>query len=333
MESPGSAILSPIALRLGRVDEVAADLADACFDYVTSESVQFDARHDDGYEELYVSSIAPVPPIVSLLVSDALHQIRSALDNAVVLLIEHVRAEALEPEALAKSKFIISERSEWYERSVQRVHGLLPELGPDHPIGEAIFEMQPFRPLERIRRMRQRRADSAPVHHLLALQGYSNADKHHHLRALATGNARVESMTGKAEVFAVPTMLQVGMTLSRTRIGETDYVDTAPYICMERPISGELVPPGAELNELHRYVAEVAINRLAKAADVHGVLPPAVDLRGRGMTDDERLATAGSTYAHDRKGRQFAEEAAGREQEVRVPDLYRRIWGAGEVSD
>ncbi|MDJ1113795.1 hypothetical protein [Microbacterium dauci] len=323
MASRDPELLVPLALRLSRADELAEDLAGRCFEWARAGGTRFDERRSDGFAELYVASVDPVPPIVRLLFSDAVNQLRSALDNAVVLLIEHERGEPLTRDALLKSNFPIRNSEHLYDRAVARAIGELPELAKSHPIGQSIYELQPFRPLEKVREMTRRSGEAHAPHHLRALQEYSNADKHHRLRAVAVGSAMTRSMTGAAHVLETPTELSLGLAISRVAIGSHDVIEAWPYICMERPITGALVPPGAELNDLHRFVSEVALPRLGESVGATR-FPPNVDIRTRGMTDSERVASGGLTYAHQREGARFAREAMSAGREVQIPDFYRR---------
>jgi hypothetical protein len=318
-----------LALRLGRVDDLAMDIARACFQYAASDPLEIDERRDEGVAELYVAAVDPVPPIVSLLFSDAINQLRSSLDNALVLQIEHLRREPLDTEALRSVKFLIYNDSGAYADAIKRTVKRLPELDITEPLGRAMWELQPFQVLENIRGMEMRGGERATgPHHLTVLQEYSNADKHRRLRVSAVANATIRSATGAAELISSSRAWKVGEAVARTPVGSLDVVEIWPYVSIERALTGEIVPPGAELYELHRYVAEVVLPKLLDIED--DAFAPAIDLRTPKLTTSERMATAGAAYAHKRAGAEFVADAADILQReasegnaVRLPRYYR----------
>lgn len=301
--------LSPLALRLGRVDELAGDIAMSCFGFVKSNPLELRERRDETRASLFVHSIGEVPPAIGLVFSDAVNQLRSALDNALVLLIEHERGSPLSGRAEQSAQFLIHEDEAKYHQGLKRLVPHLPELAVDAPLGRRMYELQPFRPVESIRQMTTRRAETQHGgHHLRVLQQYSNTDKHRRPHVFAVGNARTVSMTGGASIHAEGVSeLAVGQEISSTSVGSNEIIEVMPFVGIRRPIADELVPPGAELNELHRYIAEVALPRLADLPE-GVVFLPGVDLRSLHLSEDERAATASGTYAHERHGRAFAME-------------------------
>jgi len=318
MSSTFPAHLNSLALRLGHVDELAEDIAELCFAFVRSNPLELRERREAGRAYLIVHKIDEVPPVLGLLFSDAINQLRSSLDNALVLLIEHTRGARLTGPAERAAQFLIYDDESKYLEALRRMLPKLPELALDEALGRRMYELQPFRPLERIREMRTRRAGATHGgHHLRVLQEYSNADKHRRPHVFGVGNAKTRSITGAADVHAEDVSeVAVGQQVSATDVGANEIVEVWPFVGLRRPLAGELVPPGAELNELHRYVAELAIPRLAGLPD--GVsLPPRVDLRSLGLSEAERAATASITYAHERLGWRFSMEVAQAEFEAR----------------
>ena len=67
---------------------------------------------------------------------------------------------------------------------------------------------------------------------------------------------------------------EVGQLVSTGPIGAMVYMDMLPAVMIERPTDNAgSVPPGRELNQLHRYVAEVAIPTLLTGLALPGLLP------------------------------------------------------------
>lgn len=306
--------LASLTLRLGRVDELAEDIAELCFGFARSNPLELRERREAGRASLVVHSIQSVPPVIGLVFSDAINQLRSTLDNALVLLIEQGRGDSLSGRAERAAQFLIHEDEAKYAAALKRMLPVLPELAIDAPLGRRMFDLQPFRPLETIRQMKTRRSDTGNGgHHLRVLQEYSNSDKHRRPHVLAVGNAKTRSTTGAAEVHTQDVSeLAIGQEVSSTQIGSNEIVEVWPFVGVRRPLGTELVPPGAELNELHRYLAEVALPRLADLPD--GVaFPPKVDLRSLRLSELERAVTAAPGYAHDRLGRRFSMEVVHNE--------------------
>jgi|GEM_PF-4075598 len=310
--------LASLALRLGRVDELVADIAHACFAFVRSNPVEMRERRRGDTAELFVHAVDPVPPIIGLAFSDAVNQMRSTLDNALVLLLEQERREPLTGRAERAAKFLIHEKEAEYYNTLKPMLRHLPELAPDQPLGLRMFEMQPFRPLERIRQMRVRsgNGDTHGGHHLRVLQAYSNADKHRRPHIFTVGNAALASTMGAASFHTAPLAeLVEGQVISSTRDKKIDVIEFWPFVGVRRPDVGELVPPGAELDELHRYLGQVALPRLAGLPQ-GSFFPPQVDLRSLGRTEQERVATASPSYAHARLGLHFGLEVQRHEREL-----------------
>ena len=309
MNSALPTYLASLALRLGRVDELAQDIAELCFEFARSNPLELRERRDAGRASLLVHSIQTVPPAIGLVFADAINQLRSTLDNALVLLIEQERGNSLDSRAERAAQFLIYDDEAKYVAAVKRMLPVLPELAVDAPLGRRMFDLQPFRPLELVRQMKTRRPGAGyGGHHLRVLQEYSNSDKHRRPHVFAVGNAKTRSTTGVAEVHTEDVSeLAVGQQITSTQIGSNEVVEVWPFVGVRRPLSAELVPPGAELHELHRYLAEVALPRLADLPD--GIaFPPQVDLRSLRLSELERAATAASSYAHDRLGQRFGME-------------------------
>lgn len=301
--------LSSVALRLGRVDELAEDIAELCFAFVRSDPLELRERRAGGKASLFVHGIDQVPPAIGLVFSDAINQLRSVLDNALVLVIEMERGVSLTGPAERAAQFLIYDDETKYRTALRRLVAHLPELAVDAPLGKRIYELQPFRPLEQIRQMRTRRSVTAHGgHHLRVLQEYSNADKHRRPHVFAVGNAVTRAATGAVKVGVENvSQLEIGQVVSSTSLGASGVVEIWPFVGVHRTLADELVPPGAELCELHRYMAEIALPRLAGLPE-GAVFPPGVDLRSLRISDAERVATAESTYAHERLGFRFALE-------------------------
>lgn len=77
-----------MAMRLARADELAYELAEAALawsrgpDDTGAQAIR-QVERTPGFYDVEVTSIRPVPPIAAMLFSEAVHHLRSAIDNVV----------------------------------------------------------------------------------------------------------------------------------------------------------------------------------------------------------------------------------------------------------
>ncbi|KUG52950.1 hypothetical protein AVL61_12050 [Kocuria rosea subsp. polaris] len=180
--------LHHVALRVGRADELGLQAVHDSHLWPRQGPVELVSRVDDQAKSLMLRSVAPVPPRISLLFSEAVHQLRAALDNVVFnLASETVPGPMTEKQVKAASFPIARDDAAlrgWTKR--MRRDGL-PGL-TDGALSDRIACLQSFvdfgRQIESVipwlGQMLGMPLDR--VHALMLLQEYSNQDKHRTLR-------------------------------------------------------------------------------------------------------------------------------------------------------
>ncbi|WP_445165800.1 hypothetical protein ACTXG7_18140 [Mycolicibacterium sp. Dal123E01] len=81
-------------------------------------------------------------------------------------------------------------------------------------------------------------------------------------------------------------------------------LETLTAIHIQRPDSEVWVGPGAELAQIHGFVADVLIPTLVTGAPVKSPLPRRVDLSDSTATVEERIRAGSAESASDRAGRE-----------------------------
>ncbi|WP_157749260.1 hypothetical protein [Jatrophihabitans sp. GAS493] len=297
--------LVPVAYKLARADELAWEIFTIAIGWSSKGPLHLESRIANGREFVHLRGIDPIPPILSLVLGDAINQLRSTLDHAVLALIEDFRQESI-PESVAhRVNFPIYEDREKFDRWVQRAP--LAEMAPDAEIGHRIFQLQPFNDLHETHFVMSRtNADSRHPgpgdHPLLLLQAYSNNDKHRRLVLSAARNVVTTSSVSFDQIeqhTPEDGELVAGTDLYSVRAGTTAVLDLNPYAAIRRPTTGSWQPPGREIWLLHSYLAERALPILSTGTTDHSI-PPQIDLRGPEIDPYQRLREAGRTYAFQR---------------------------------
>lgn len=287
--------LEDVALRLARADEAAYRVIELSIDWARpGEEVPISvhqAEVEPGVLELVVDKVKPVPPLVAMLFSEAIHHLRAAIDNTVFHL---VGAGQIDPGVSHQIAFPICADSGSLDRWFARTAGAKLILAEHSTLASRIRALQPFESDHSIAAVSDTLAglmgvDTAREHPLLLLQAYSNEDKH---RSIRTGAGR-SLVQGDHEPFFTNdrTMRPIaqGDVLARTRRGHPVFIDANTAVHIERPGGTTWVSPGRELDRLREYVSTVAIPTLVSGTPRLNAFPPCVDLGDNGLSGRERI--------------------------------------------
>lgn len=299
--------LTPAVFRLARVDQLADELGALAAEWSKNEPIALGQRElPSGEWQSYVTGVRPVPPLAALLFSEAVHHLRSAVENALLFLVEEERGVPLDESAANKVAMPVCKDEREFERWQDRVGGKVPELGSGSKLGDRVKSLQPYvDTLSRLPSMPRVLGElwGEPVvydHPLVLLQRYSNLDKHRRLRFCASRTLVSQSDVPSSERAQGWQELTPGTVIATTKPGRSIATDFNSALLMERPDSGVFVGPVVELTGLHSYVAEVVMPILVKNLAKIGRPPTEVDLGDTGETDGERLARAGKRYSFER---------------------------------
>ncbi|PTR44720.1 hypothetical protein C8K38_103217 [Rhodococcus sp. OK611] len=183
--------LAPVALRLARADQAEFQIGELALEW-SRGALDFDqVENDESGIELTVTGIRPIPPLLSMLFSEAIHHLRAAIENTLFYLVGASRSEELSEAQARAIEMPIYEKPgdlvKWQKKREQRG---VDELGAESTLGRRVASLQPY-------------ADPAVVysltpsigvlmggapetaHPMLLLQKYSNEDKHRAIRMAA----------------------------------------------------------------------------------------------------------------------------------------------------
>ena len=327
--------LHPVAMRLARADQLAFELAEVALawsrgpDDAGALSLR-QVERKPGYLDVEIATIRPVPPIASMLFSEAVHHLRAAIDNVVFYMVAQDRKEPLTREQARAVSMLIYEQPEKFEgkvKSLIRRQGL-PEFDPAATLGKRIASLQPFNDEAMVPAIPPALAfmmgspEPAVAHPLVLLRDYSNEDKHRTIR-LAAGRSLVQRPDDwERSVGLGMRHVEVGTVIEQVQKGVFTGVEVSPALHVQRPDDGVWVSPGPELDALARHVSDIVIPTLVTGMALPDALPAEVDLRDTGESLVNRLVSGGSTRAHDR-ARELSLKAyfEAMEQDVKFPPI------------
>lgn len=312
--------LHPVAMRLGRADQLAFELAEVALRWSRGPDDQGplslrQVERQRGFLDVEVSGIRPVPPVAATLFSEAIHHLRAAVDNAVFYMVEANREEPLSERAARAVSMLIYEDPSQFEAKVNSlVKQGLTEFASSAPLGRRIASLQPFEDGASVSAIPPGLSammggpEPSHGHPLILLRDYSNEDKH---RAIRLAAARI--MIQRPDDLSRTRLLgmremEVGGVVAVVKKGVPTEVDTSPALHVQRPNGGVWVGPGYELDSLTRHVADVVLPTIITGLALPAGLPAQVDLSDTGATLAERLHQGASKRAHDR-ARELATQA------------------------
>jgi hypothetical protein len=306
--------LHPVVMRLARADHLAYELGVVALAWSRGPDDQGALRlrqveRTPGFYDVEVASIRPVPPVAAMLFSEAVHHLRSAVDNVVFHMLEMEYGQPLTPQQKRNVSMLVHDEKGSYIDRVKRLtsgKNALPVLGPDHSLGKRIASLQPFNDdvdvpaIPPSLTVLSGGSETATTHPLSLLRDYSNEDKHRTIR-LAAGRSLVQRPDDwERSVGLGMRTVEVGTVLERVEKGVPIGVEISPAIHVQRPDDGLWVSPGYELDAIARHVSDIVIPTLVTGLALPDALPADVDLSDTGEELAERLAGGGRTRAHDR---------------------------------
>jgi len=297
-----------VALRLARADEAAYRLAEVALAWSRGPDDGgalsiWQVERTPGFYDVEVEAIRPVPPIAAMLFSEAIHHLRSAVDNVVF----HLAGleGSLSPAQERSVTMLVYDQPDAYEAKVKRlVRQGLTQFGDDQPLGKRIASLQPFNDEVRLPSISPRLAALMGVsvshaHPLGLLRDYSNEDKHRAIRLAAAGLLVQRHDDWKRSVGRGMRKIEVGTVLEVVKKGEFTQIELSPALHVLRP-DETWVGFGPELDGIARHVSDVVIPTLVKGMALPGALPVDIDLGDTGQTILQRADEAGAARAHER---------------------------------
>lgn len=255
-------------------------------------------RRSDGKVRTVVLAVRPIPPVISMLFSEAIHHLRAMLDNTVWHLVVE-QAGPLDEQAARAVAMPTYAEAEKFAEWAGRIRRRVPELGQGTSmIHQRIEALQPFADEARVASIGPVLAalmgvEAEQVHPLLLLQSYSNLDKH---RAIAIMVGRTMVTTG-----GLPFLVQdrsfrhisVGTAIAPDGTWGTPVpIESSAAVMVERPAPWTAaVSPATEAQRLRDWVRDEALPRLITGSSkVETPLPLTVELGDDGRTLRERIA-------------------------------------------
>ncbi|MCA0144926.1 hypothetical protein [Blastococcus sp. LR1] len=288
----------PLLYKLARADEISQELSEVLFAYASRDPVRLEADIRGDREFCRLASVAPPPPRIGLLFGDAIQQLRSCLDHAVLMVLEEVRGRALDANEARNTEFPVCRTSATFRRWTKRRSEMLPELSEGSLLYQRLAALQPFAaqqidadvavPIHDESRQlftTPMDSDGTPLvehHPLLGLAAWSNEDKHRRLsvafvRPVFPRIVPVPGFPGGESAYQwhVPAgaALEPGMDIFSVEWGTRMVVDLYPYPSIRRPETGLWRPILPELNLYQRYVAELTLPFLLTGARDAAPLP------------------------------------------------------------
>jgi hypothetical protein len=320
--------LAPVALRLARADELQYQLGWGCLKWSLHALELKQVRRADGLLDVVVANVRPMAPAVSMLFSEVINHLRAAIDNVMFYVVESLRGSSLPEDAAAKVAMPIYQSASKLVDWSNRNKGKVPEFDTSTDLFARIEALQPYNSPAVATAIAAGfeyfagTLDRKGVHPLLLLQSYSNGDKHRAIRVAAgrTMPHRTNQIPGRYDITMHP--VEAGFAVAEGLDDRPGEVDATTAVHVQRPDGQVWVAPGAELKQIHDYVADVVIPTLLTGSGVSPNLPRQVLLDDTGYTDEQRIEAGGSVPAHIRCGRAamaVADEVLGAAVQVLPP--------------
>lgn len=290
--------LEAVALRLARADECAFKIGGLASKWSADGPLDLEQIRRNNTVQMVVKSVRPVPPEASLLFSESINHLRSAIDNVVWYLVEQQHGQLEGMTATLVNMPILESQEKLDNWTKRRVKEKIAAFGAATDLGKRLRALQPFvdeqssipsmgETLAFVTRQKVERA-----HPLRLLQAYSNADKHRSIRIAA---ARTFSSTDSAPLLSQDLGhrdFRVGDPVGPpTTWGELAIVETNTAAMVQRPDPFTAwVNPVKEIIAIRGHVAQVVVPMLLTGLEMPNALPPSISLGDTGQTDRERIA-------------------------------------------
>lgn len=305
--------LHPVAMRLARADAAAEELSRLALAWsrgpddagaITLRQVE----RTPGTYDVEIASIRPVPPLAAMLFSEAVHHLRSAVDNAVFYVAEQEHGKPFTPEQARIVAMLIHDQPEKFDNAIQRLitgKHAIPALAPDATLGKRIASLQPFNDDAVLHSINPLIAtmmgvEVVNVHPLALLRDYSNEDKHRAIR-VGAATAMVQTLNDgwRESIGKGIRHVEVGMVVEQVSKGVPTGMEISAALQVQRP-DKTWVAYGPELDGMARHVADIVIPNLVTGMALPDTIPAHVELNDNGETLAERLQNGGKMRAHER---------------------------------
>ncbi len=295
-------------MRLARVDGAAYEIGLLSLAWSREAFEISEIAQQAGGLDLVVTGIRPIPPVLVMLFSEAIHHLRAAFENTLFHLVEAERGQPLSAKHAKHVKMPVHETrtafDNWQSRAVN--DGVV-ELGPQTKLGRRIESLQPFAdttssvPALPPRLAALMGGSVSTAHPMVLLQKYSNIDKHRSIRMAGAHTTVIREDEGFADADRSMRPVSVGDVLATTRRDSGGVVvELQPAITVERPQTGVWVSPGAELSRLWLHVSQIVVPTLVNGVALTRAVPPQIDLGDTGTAWTQRIAHGGWSTAKDR---------------------------------
>ncbi|OZD18346.1 hypothetical protein CH253_17980 [Rhodococcus sp. 06-156-3C] len=300
--------LEPVALRLARADEAAYKVGRLALAWSREAFEMSEIERRAGWLDLVVTGIRPIPPLLVMLFSEAIHHLRAAIENTLFHLAEVERGQPLPAKHAKHVKIPVLETRTAFDSWQRRVvdDGVI-EFDPQAKLGRRIEALQPFAdttasvPTMPAQLAALMGAPVSAVHPMVLLQKYSNIDKHRSIRMAAARTTVIREDESFADADRSMRPVSVGDVLATIRRGSGGaIVELHPAVHVERPQTGVWVSPGTELSRLWLHVSQVVVPTLVTGFALPRGLPPQIDLGDTGTAWAERIAQGGWSTAKER---------------------------------
>ncbi len=325
--------LDSVALRLARVDGLVFELGQLAMNWSQNDPLELaPVETQPNQLDLTVEAVRPIPPMMSLMFSEAVHHLRAAIENTVYYTVETGRGAPLsEKQANAVAMPVSKDAAGFEDWQKQRVQRGVPELGPGTTLGTRIQKLQPYADSaagmgSTSQRFAELTGTQMVVEHpMVLLQRYSNLDKHRALRVAAAQGIVDDINAPLGSNNRALRTLTVGDVLISCPLGTPVVVDVWPVVAIQRPTSQVWVAPVPELDNLHWYVSNIAIpSLLLHVIPPPPAMPPGIDLGDTGQRPRQRMESAGQAVARERLEplvRKMLQE--GLKKPVKIPPVGR----------
>ncbi|MBO1756451.1 hypothetical protein [Allobranchiibius sp. CTAmp26] len=304
--------LHPVAMRLARADAAAEELAKVALSWSRGDNdlgavTLRQVERTSGTYDVEIARIRPVPPLASMLFSEAVHHLRASLDNAVFYMAEQEHGRPFTPGQARAVSMPIYDTQEGFDAKIRRLSTgkhAIPAFGASGALGQRLAALQPFNDRTTIGSLSKFLAlmmgvSAAQAQPLKLLRDYSNEDKHRTMRA-AAGHTLVQRLdVSRQTVSKGMRPIDVGTVIEQVPMDVPTGVEISPALLFERP-DGDWVAPGPELDGIGRHVADIVIPSLVSGTARTHAVPAHIDLSDNGETMPARLAGGGTARAHER---------------------------------
>jgi hypothetical protein len=142
--------LHPVAMRLARADAAAYELALLALSWSRGDNDEgaitlCQVERTPGTYDVEVETLRPVPPLAAMLFSEAVHHLRSAVDNVVFYAVEEEQGQPLTPQQERSVSMLVYDDPVAYERKWKGlVRQGLAMFDRTATFGKRIESLQPF---------------------------------------------------------------------------------------------------------------------------------------------------------------------------------------------